>query len=579
MRSKPPKIDFSREEAAEREIGRTAVSPFVQRLLVAVFLLTIAGVPAIQWLSDASQAAPQSKRSSWIPRATDVFSAFPNAWRAGSEQSSPYARAKAANASLKHDFQSFEKSLEENSFLSRHALPPVQYFTARFLGLGNEKVYLGREGWLFYRPDVDYVAGPGFLAPSELRVRAKSGGIQPDPLPALVRFRDDLAARGIRLLVVPVPVKPSLDPEFLSSRYLSRRQPLQNPSFPDFLAALQKSGIDVLDVAPAIAEAKFETGLPPFLKTDTHWTPATMERVAALIAKKAVSVGFLQPMSTAFRRAPAIPIANTGDLAQMLRLAPGSTLYPPETATISPVIREDDSPWQSDTSAEILLLGDSFTNIYSSEDLKWGTGAGLAEHVSLALQRPLDRIAINAGGASTTRQSLARSPERLVGKRLVILEFAARDLASVDWRVIPLPSPVAATERTDPPPATAANKAPTISGVIRAISRAPRPGSLPYRDLIICIHLGEVKGIAATEILVFTYGMRDNVHTPANSLNSGDTLTFQAIPWNQAEETFGTINRIELDGPAAEIGEIFWTQNPSPENNPTLSAPEEAPRP
>ena len=59
------------------------------------------------------------------------------------------------------------------------------------------------DGWLFYRPDVDYVTGPPFLDPATLRHRALAAGVQPDPVKAIVDFRDQLAARGIDLIAVP----------------------------------------------------------------------------------------------------------------------------------------------------------------------------------------------------------------------------------------------------------------------------------------------------------------------------------------------------------------------------------------
>jgi hypothetical protein len=33
------------------------------------------------------------------------------------------------------------------------------------LGVGNEQACVGRDGWLFYRPDVEYITGPPFLTP------------------------------------------------------------------------------------------------------------------------------------------------------------------------------------------------------------------------------------------------------------------------------------------------------------------------------------------------------------------------------------------------------------------------------
>ena len=83
------------------------------------------------------------------------------------------------------------------------------------------------------------------------------------------------------------------------------------------------------------------------------------------------------------------------------------------------------------------MLGDSFANIYSLASMGWGDSAGLVEHLSYALGRPVDRILQNDDGAFATRDILRRDgPARLAGKRVVIWQFAARELAFGDWRVI-----------------------------------------------------------------------------------------------------------------------------------------------
>jgi len=92
----------------------------------------------------------------------------------------------------------------------------------------------------------------------------------------------------------------------------------------------------------------------------------------------------------------------------------------------------------------VLLLGDSFTNVYSDPSLGWGGGAGLAEQLGYHLQRPVDRIALNAGGAHAARQALAQEQGgtvRLAGKRVVIYQFAKRELSGGDWRLIDLGEP------------------------------------------------------------------------------------------------------------------------------------------
>lgn len=532
----PPKIDNSREEAAEREVGATTISSKLKRMVVLMFLLTLLSVPLIQM-------GIESSAREW-PRCFDIFRVIPNAANAFAEPPLLASRVSAVNESFKRDFKNYEKALEEESFLMRHALPTAQYLALRYFGLGNEKVYPGREGWLFYRPDVDYVAGPGFLDPAELRHRPKSA----NPLPALIRFRDDLTARGIRLILLPVPVKPLIDPEYLSGS--APREALQNRSFGDFLAELKQNGIEFVDATQAMREDKQTSGRPQFLKTDSHWTPSAMEYVASQVAEK---IQVSDSGKAKWSRSKPLAIRNHGDLVAMLRLSDPTALFPLEEATISPVVGPDGTAWSPDPSAEILLLGDSFTNIYSLHDLGWGTGAGLAEHLSLALQKPLDRIAVNAGGATTTRQTLARSPERLDGKKVVIYEFAMRDLASGDWKVLPLPEAKPLAEK----PSLAKT---ALVGTIKDITRAPKPGSVPYKDLIVCIHITDIEGGSPAEALVFLHGMKNNIPTAASSLNPGDRIRIQSVPWSSVEDKYGAINRKEPSGPAAELEDIFWSE-------------------
>jgi alginate O-acetyltransferase complex protein AlgJ len=67
----------------------------------------------------------------------------------------------------------------------------------------------------------------------------------------------------------------------------------------------------------------------------------------------------------------------------------------------------------------------------------WGEAAGLAPHLALALGRPVDVIARNDAGAHATRKLLAEAlragEDRLAGKRAVVWELAARELAVGDF--------------------------------------------------------------------------------------------------------------------------------------------------
>jgi alginate O-acetyltransferase complex protein AlgJ len=123
--------------------------------------------------------------------------------------------------------------------------------------------------------------------------------------------------------------------------------------------------------------------------------------------------------------------------------------------TIRQVLDESGERWAPTQGAPVLLLGDSFANIYSDrrsfaqvvdgEALEWGESAGLAEQLSHFLGRPVDRIVRNAGGAHTTRRDLAREilarRPRLNKTRVVVYQFAVRELSLGDWQLLELPAP------------------------------------------------------------------------------------------------------------------------------------------
>jgi hypothetical protein len=82
-------------------------------------------------------------------------------------------------------------------------------------------------------------------------------------------------------------------------------------------------------------------------------------------------------------------------------------------------------------------LGDSFARIFEQDE---PGQAGLIAHLAALLQQHLAAI-VNDGGASTlVRQQLARQPELLKGKKLVIWEFVERDIcqATEGWQQIDL---------------------------------------------------------------------------------------------------------------------------------------------
>jgi hypothetical protein len=428
-----------REEAALLEIEHTIASPLTIRLLVAFFLTAITAVPI------AELAAVRLRGGGGVAVAWSHLSRIPGEIRADvfrAASSSRWKRILSANAITQTELSGFERALENESLLARSLRPSAQLALTRWFGAGNERVYPGLDRWLFYRQDVDYVTGHGFLDPAQIRRRMNAAPElmvpQPDPRAAIVRFRDDLEARGIALIVVPTPVKSGVHPEMLARTYTGTTGVLQNPSYRDFIADLERAGVTVFDPSEALAAAR-RSG-PQYLATDTHWRPESMETVAELIGGVIRDQGRLTATADPGYRVERLEVRNTGDVARMLDLPEDAALFPPEVVWLRRILNKDDSLWRSSRDADVLVLGDSFSNIYTLESMGWGTSAGFVEQLSYVLRRPIDRLVQNDQGAFATRQMLQRDPARLDGKRVVVYQFAARELMFGDWKVMPVPA-------------------------------------------------------------------------------------------------------------------------------------------
>lgn len=444
MREDPlPRVSpLDREAIAKVEVGQTAVSPAVARALTAFFLVAIAVVPLLETFGRRWAAAPATAwtRLVQLPgRAATAFASgapavgTPGRWN----------RTVAANRAALAEMAAFEDALEDESLLGGTLRPDAQRVLTGVLGAGNERVYPGREGWLFFRTDTDHVTGPGFLDPRRLERRVAAADEwtdppQPDPGPAIVDFHRQLEARGIALILMPTPVKPSVHPERFAAALDGVRQPVQNRSYGAWLARLRQAGVRVFDPAPLLAGAK--TAGSQYLATDTHWRPEAMEAVAGQLAGLIRQLGVLPDVPDPGFRIAERAARNTGDTAAMLDLPEGQTLYPPEEVWLRQVLEADGGAWRSSRAAGVLVLGDSFSNIYSLQSMAWGESAGFVEHLSFALGRPVDRIVQNDAGAYATRELLARAgAERLAGKQVVVWQFATRELSFGDWKLIPMP--------------------------------------------------------------------------------------------------------------------------------------------
>jgi hypothetical protein len=373
-----------------------------QILVTAVFLAVILAPGLVQTVSELRDGEP--------PGALDVFLRPPTA----------------------RNLHAYEQSLEETSLVIHRLRPWMQYLQWRFLGDAGEKAVLGRHGWLFYRPSVRYVIERPIGAPESNTA---------DPLPAIRSFRDQLQAQGIRLLVVPVPSKESIYPGMLAKQAEGAGVVVCEPTR-RLLDQLAQCGIEFVDLFEVFRRARQrESRSDPgrlYLAQDTHWSPEGARAAAGAVARRVLAGGAVRREDHVYVERP-VTVRRHGDLVEMLQVPQIERALEPEVLACLQVVQSDTrTPYRDRLDSEILILGDSFLRVYERDE---PGAAGFIAHLARELGQPLAAI-INDGRASTmVRQELAHRPTLLRNKRLVIWEFAERDIryGTQGWQIVRVP--------------------------------------------------------------------------------------------------------------------------------------------
>jgi hypothetical protein len=317
----------------------------------------------------------------------------------------------------------------------------VQYAQFILLGDCGDKAVRGRDGWFFYKPEVQYLVqrenqrGRESLSARGEPLEGNVSERDSRPLPAIVSFRDQLAARGIPLLVVPAPDKASVYPEMLTARALLSGEPV-NRHTREFLAQLEGAGVEVVDLFAVFEQAKAEgpqdDAAALYLAQDTHWSPEGVRLAARAVAHRVLKRGWV-PQGTVRYELKPIAVSRQGDILQMIQVPQIERRFPPEEIVCSQVI-----PYRDDPASPILVLGDSFLRIYQQDEPR---SAGFIAHLARELGFPLASLVNDGGGSTLVRQDLSRKPGLLAGKKLVIWEFVERDIRfrTEGWEEVPLP--------------------------------------------------------------------------------------------------------------------------------------------
>jgi hypothetical protein len=355
--------------------------------------------------------------------------------------------------------KNFEIDLARESDLAKKVRPSYQRFATRLLGQGSHKVTIGADGFLFYRDSIEFAKGTGFLSPEFQRARRlaccppddafgrfllsfATGSFleapvcptftSDDVIEVFVDLRDQLRKRDIHFLVLPAPCKPSVYPEKLWPGYPRQAGPAVNADYAKWIQRLTDAGVEVLDTNELLWKAKERSNAPLFLEYDTHWAPEAVALTADELADR------LRPMLGSYNCQTYEVETSTiggagGDLIEMLELGDESSMFPSVNHVFSRVLKDGQELHAGDETP-VLLLGDSFTEIYDQDEPI--TGAGLAQQLMLRLGVGVQTVVVNqeayAAGIGDPRVFVAKRPSVMDYKKVVIWEFASRILRAPD---------------------------------------------------------------------------------------------------------------------------------------------------
>jgi alginate O-acetyltransferase complex protein AlgJ len=301
----------------------------------------------------------------------------------------------------------------------------------------------GRNGWLFFAPELRHVGIGPFWGEAAIRASQATLREEADPLPAILDFKAQLDKAGIELLLVPVPPKSVIYYDQVPDTTPGALQRLDTVH-QEFYARLQQQGVPVLDLtAPFLAQRQDASG-PLYCKQDTHWSGRACVLAARLITAQLQGRSWLpsaprRPWQQQWKR-----ITIEGDLWQGLsgKLPPRETLPLRFIGTRNPA-KSTLQPLATDRNSPVLLLGDSHDLVFHEGDDMHARGAGLPDQLAWELGFPVDLIAVRGSGATPARTSLMRrvraDAQYLSRKKLVIWCFSAREWTeTAGWQKVPV---------------------------------------------------------------------------------------------------------------------------------------------
>jgi alginate O-acetyltransferase complex protein AlgJ len=315
-------------------------------------------------------------------------------------------------------------------------------FAARAKEAKTAAAVAGKDGWLFLTSELRFLSFGKFWDDAAPKVSRAPKADLADPLVAIVDFQKQLKARGVELLLVPVPPKAGIHSDKILTD-VAADEKATLAALHRFYQELTSAGVEVLDLSPQLAALcqSPEPNAAPYCKTDTHWSPAGCQAAAKTIAAAVQKKLGPPPAANPFvASASGVAYELEGDLGSLL---PKGTAKPPkETIQLRQITNQSTGKGvEPNPASPVLLMGDSHTLVFHEFA---GERAGLLDQLALELGAAPDLIGTRGSGSTAVRISLYRKSIKdhgyLATKKVVVWCFTAREFTESDqgWAKVPV---------------------------------------------------------------------------------------------------------------------------------------------
>ena len=291
-------------------------------------------------------------------------------------------------------------------------------------------VVSGKEGWLFFAPELRHLSVGQFWGDAARKVSRASSPEFADPLPAILDFKSQLDSVGITLIFVPIPAKATIYPEMISE--YSTVTTRTDEHHQEFYNILRGHGVNVLDLTPLFLQNRFTDAGPIYCKQDTHWSGQGCILAADAIAKAIGVPSWAAEIPKRDAKIETRTVEIIGDLWREF----GSENLQKEQLQLSYVKGDVSVSWRE---SPVVLLGDSHSLVFHAGGDMHAQGAGLPDHLAYRLGFHVDVVAVRGSGATPSRLNLFRRRDKMRGKRVVIWCLSVREFTEGQgWRLVPV---------------------------------------------------------------------------------------------------------------------------------------------